>query len=379
MFADIVISGLKTVNTTLVDSHITFAPGEINKPAPMGSRAMDSEFMRFFGDLRGWAVDPSYFIDRILVTIRPVFGVGFYGCAGEIYFGYGTLCFPFPYITGFQVIPGGPGYSNNAYFVSTYLSQIMENDDYSAGPRWWSISQHFKQAIGVHAFGYRDGGGQVPVNSVSVENDTADLGDWWYYAVQVIIGAGMGPPDKDLPPPPKHEWVPHGYDESYQACDPANAVIIAPGPVASAHCTIANVMCWLRRSPQTREAHDTVYTNDRIILVGNNPIRVYLPPGNNNVINETAEGHVLHDTYQTVGCAVSTDPELRERCSKVEVTVVQAPGNGPITFEVEGTGYNKTQAGADWNDRWGPDAFEANADRIRYWLTVYGQCTIDPR
>jgi hypothetical protein len=59
MFADIVISGLKTVNTTLVDSHITFAPGEINKPAPMGSRAMDSEFMRFFGDLRGWAVDPS--------------------------------------------------------------------------------------------------------------------------------------------------------------------------------------------------------------------------------------------------------------------------------------------------------------------------------
>ncbi len=364
-YADLALEGVQSVAPALYDRYVVFAPGEPGVSAPLGLRAVDEKFKSFFGELLEWTGNPTYFTDQLFATISPVFGFSF-DCSHD--FGFSALmCLPVPSVVGFQVVTAGGGYNPDA-FVASIRIQTLDTIGHASGfnQTWQDLSQAFKNSIGVHAFGFRDDGSRVPTNQHPSRLESPEKEANTVYGQLVNFYWMVLRQYADVTVPPPENWVEHHYDPVSVICDTSDPF-----------CTLENVWCWAKRWPAPRQSgsEHIVSNGDLDDVEGGYPIVTWVFDPDRRFVNETRQGHILHDPEMPTqpGCGNQPAGQIPPRCSTVERVVKVSSDGSSILIETLGTGFNPPLAKTA-NEVGGRIIFRNVDRRIEDWVREQGAC-----
>lgn len=407
-YVDLILKGLDSLSEPIYSAEdlVLYASGVPGNAAPAGVQLITDEYKELFSNVMDQMIDPNFYADNTTVSQRVIRHYELV-CPFQWYTDFTwNLWACFYDYTGSSTVTQvtGIGYHPSAPAVSDALDAVVDND-FSQGNALKQLSDLLKPVIGVDSFGYQPDGSLAPTNFVSqgpqgdaVVHIGRTLGEWFLNVTLDFSNINFGNNDPGL-------WVRHLYGDEVESeiCDVNSDTRIStsgnldyPTGIFGGHivipkevCTIENVYCWQRRMPAPRaDSRDTSLVDapfEESDLSGfiefPNPITTFVYPDSFVTVNETQDGHRLHDEFQEPGCAAHREWQsingfgpIPNRCSYVW-RKTQSIGE-KIHIITHGEGYNPTPRAAKANEKGGTWIFNDVNDWIRVQLAREGMCPL---
>ena len=156
-FADRILMGLESEVGVGLNEVAVFAPGEPFVSVPMGVKALDDDYMRFWHEVGEYAKDPEFFKNNTKRTTRPVFQFGL-SCGSYyswLWLIFDYLCFVYPVNVSVETVTVENFHPESRNFAQAMDAFVAASEYTEAELR--AVDDALFAVLGVHSFGLRDG------------------------------------------------------------------------------------------------------------------------------------------------------------------------------------------------------------------------------
>ncbi|MBC6428483.1 MAG: hypothetical protein GDA55_04545 [Cellvibrionales bacterium] len=387
-------------NTAVLRSiEYTLTSTTVNTQLPYLS---DPNFVKLAGKLLQSSFESRYSISLAPYESGEISGCKFYCGRNYGWYYSGRVYDLFVPSTKTTKVFDRENYNLDALNVATVLAHILDGTYSDQTDHWRVFAEAAANIMGVPLFGFNFGGERdnTPYKKGAMdESDEANalIRHWIYIAWK--INSATNENDNSIPPP--ETWQKHEYNFKTTICSTDKDTVfyeyiyrgttlpeeIITLTIPANVCTLQNVFCWSKKNPAPRKNtlnQKTAKHGKSEELIGSNRVITWIDENGYTHINETQEGHILHDSLAKPNCAnlkgglkdISTIPD---RCSYVQRKVQHSIAR-PSDIEIftHGAGYNSPPIMSEINKVFGRGIFKNTDSWIRNRLAKKGTCTDDP-